>query len=178
MSAGEKALREVRHASKANKGFKMVPSDLPKAFVESPWNNWTYNATTVSATSTSLVTTVTIDTLLSQIATLLNLTSISKVRIKVHSAQVWVTPGTTLLFPRADFQFYELCKSDDQLRNTQRDQGNWSKPAKAGYCFPLVDQSEVFSIDDNARKVLSVTTGIADSVVVIRVQLLWRSLPE
>lgn len=156
----------------------MVPSDLPKAFVESPWNNWTYTTSVVSATSTNLETTVTIDSLQTQIAGSLNVTSISKIRIKVHSAQVWVMPGDSLIYPRADVQFFELSKSDDQVRNTQRDQGNWSKPAKAGYCFPLVDQSEVFDIEDNARKVLTVTTGVAGSVVTIRVQLLWRSLPE
>lgn len=173
-SAGEKALRMVRASEKANKGYKMTPSDLPKTFIEAPWNSWTFESTSLS---TATATEITVNTIITQLATKLSLTSIERVRIKIHAAQIWVLPGSTLIFPNLEATFYELSQGDQQIRSLQRDIGNWSKAAKAGYVYPTVDKSEIYNLTDKDRKVCMGLALTAGSQITLRVQVLWRSLP-
>lgn len=174
ISAGEKALQRVNLIQKANKGYKMIPTDHPKVFIEAPWNSWTFEQTFTNATAL-LTNTVSIDTILTQIATKLSLTSIEKVVIKIHAAQAWVTSGTMLVQPNLEARFFELSRGDSQVRSLQRDVGSWNKPAKAGYVYPTVDKSEIYNINDKDRKVVSVVAVAAESKTTVRVQLLWRS---
>lgn len=174
ISAGEKALQRINHIEKVNKGYKMTPTDTPKTFVEAPWNSWTFERT-AEHQADEYATEITIDNLITQLATKLSLTAIEKVVIKIHAAQAWVTTGATLIQPNLEARFYELSRVDGQVRSLQRDVGSWNKPAKAGYVYPLVDQSEVYNITDSARKVVKVTAVAAKSQVTVRVQLLWRS---
>jgi len=176
ISAGERALRMVKASEKASKGYKMAPTDLPKTFVEAPWNSWTFERTTIS-TATFEEQIVTVETIITQLATKLSLTAIERVRIKIHAGQIWAMPGTALVQPDLEARFFELSQGDQQIRSLQRDIGNWNKPAKAGYVYPTVDKSEIYNLTDKDRKVLSGTPVAIDSKVTCRVQLLWRSLP-
>lgn len=174
-SDGTRALRMLRQSEKANKGFKMTPPDLPSTFVSAPWNSWTFERTYLS-TSDNQVFPLTIELLITQIATDLSLSSIERVRIKIQSGQIWVTTGPTLVQPSFEAKFFELSQSDAQIRSLQRDVGNWNKPAKAGYVYPTVDKQEIYGINDAARDVLTATVSNLGSTVTLRVQLLWKSL--
>ncbi len=175
-SDGAKALQMVRMSTKANKGYKMTPSDLPKTFVQAPWNSWTFERTVVNASGLQ-VNETTVDIILTQIATQLSLSAIERVRIKIQAAQVWAFSAAVLLQPDVEVTFYELSQSDKQVRSLQKDIGSWNKPAKCGYVYPTVDKQEIYSNADGARLVLSTKPITAETKTTVRIQVLWRSLP-
>jgi len=175
-SSGDRALQIVKADQKAQKGYKIVPTVTPKAFVVTPWNSWTFEQTQTT-TSPNTESVVLIDTIISKLATVISLSAIDRVKIKIHAAQTWCSPNTMLILPDLEARFYELSQSDQQIRSLQRDIGAWSKPAKAGYVYPLVDRSEVYSLIDKDRRVLATTSISGNTSITNRVQLLWKSAP-
>lgn len=173
-SDGAKALRMVTSTNKAIKGYKMTPTDLPKAFVEAPWNSWTFERTNTSSSAFEEIS-LTVDDICTQIATKLEIGFIDRVRIKIQAAQVWCMAGTSLITPDVEVRFFDLVQDAKQHRSLQRVIGNWNKPAKAGFVYPIVDKQEVLGIDEATRTVLSAKPATIDSKVTQRVQVLWKS---
>lgn len=161
---------------KSQKGFKQVPPDHPTTFVKFPWNSYIYESTGLTTNDATEVI-VTMQSLLTGLTQTVNIASEDRVKLKIQKAQCWCTTNTTLIFPQIDVMFHETSQSDKQPRNTQKDSGNWNKPAKAGYVYPLVDRSEIYTLADKDRKVVTVTAANAGTEVIIRVHMLWKTGP-
>lgn len=167
---------KVAANEKSQKGFKQVPPDHPSTYVKFPWNSYIYETTGLTTGDAGEVT-VTMGSLLTGMTQSINLLNEERVKFKIQKAQCWCTTGTMLVFPKIEALFHELSQIDKQPRNTQKDSGNWNKPAKAGYVYPLVDRSEIYTIDDAARKIVTVIAANENTEVIIRVHVLWNTGP-
>lgn len=176
----ERRVDQLTHKVSANeksqKGFKQVPPNHPTTYVKFPWNSYIFETsglTTGDATDTI----VTIQSLLTGLTQDINISSEDRVKLKIQKAQCWATTGTMLVFPKLEALFHEVSQSDKQPRNTQKDSGNWNSPAKAGYVYPLVDRSEIYTLADKDRKVVTLTAANENTEVIVRVHLLWNTGP-
>merc|ERR1711981_851084 len=89
-------------------GAKMVPSPVPRAFVQIPWNSWTYEfSEDVPAASANTPLTVTVTKILQNLTDEIGLDSTASIRVKIQSAQVWVT-ASGLQYPSLTADFYEI----------------------------------------------------------------------
>jgi hypothetical protein len=168
---------EIRNLERRLTGHKTVPADNPPAFVQRPWNSWTYERTDVS-TQTDQSVTVTVEDILEQIRSELSIGGGADLRIKVHSSQVWLT-AASLIQPNLEVQFFEIANTvpaaGQYPRSTQRDLGTLQKPAKVGYQFPSADKREIMGTAQNTYNILTATSSAVDSSVTSRVQVLWQS---
>lgn len=183
-STSQLAMR-MRNLEKRLTGYKTIPQDNPPAFVQLPWNSFTFEVTQ-TGDAPGITQIITIGTILTQIATKCGLSieppNVANVRVKVQSAQVWCTVAATLLQPDMEVKFYELSgepiAANQQARSIQRDLGTLNKPAKVGYVFPNADKREIIGTDDVAAlKVLSAEAVAGGSRLTSRVQVLWQSSP-
>lgn len=174
---------QMRNMERRMTGHKTVPANNPPAFVQLPWNSFTFERTnqTTDAASSS---TVTVIDVLTQIVNKVGLSTSpdAQVRIKVRSAQVWCTVAGTLVHPDMEVQFYELSGENtsavQQPRSTQRDLGTLNLPAKVGYVFPLADAKEILAAPDAALRIVTATVAETGSELTTRIQVLWQSSPD
>lgn len=168
---------EVRNLERRLTGFKTVPADNPPAFVQVPWNSWTFERTDIS-TQAFESTTITVKDILDQIKSKVKLAESADLRIKVQSAQVWLT-AAALIQPDLEVSFYEIANTipaaGQYPRSTQRDLGTLQKPAKIGYHFPSADKREIMGNIEDSYKIMSSVANEIDSHVTSRVQVLWQS---
>jgi len=163
-------------------GFKTTPQDNPPAFVQLPWNSFTFERTDTLTDPKQLVSVITVQDIIIQIAAKCGLATtppdVANVRVKVQGCQVWMTVGSTLLVPDMEVRFFELSgetASGQQVRSTQRDLGTLNKPAKVGYQFPSADKREIIAEGGVQLKVVQTTAAEAGGNITSRIQVLWQS---
>lgn len=162
-------------------GHKTVPQDNPPAYVALPWNSFTYEKTQEAGQALATQST-TVQEVISQIAARCGLADtpprVADVRIKVLSAQVWGTIGSTLAVPEISVEFYEIAgetPTTQRPRSSQRDIGTLNKPAKVGYVYPVADQREIVADDAVALKIADAIAVYEGMNLTTRVQVLWQS---
>jgi len=138
-------------------GSKTVPAINPPAFVQLPWNSWTFERLDKTVTDLELVT-VSVNDIITQIKGRLQLSDSADIRIKVQSAQIWVKQA-----------------ADQYARSTQRDKGTLNMPARCGYMFPSADRREVLGASEVSLNVVAGQATNSGSDLTFRVQVLWQS---
>lgn len=158
-------------------GHKTVPATNPPAFVQLPWNSWTFERTDIT-TSDLQGFNITVGDVLTQIRSRLQLTDVADIRIKVQSSQIWCT-ASGLVFPDLEATFYELTGETTSTlqypRSSQRDKGTLNMPARCGYMYPNSDKREVVG---SPEAQLIIANGVATTLgsnITFRVQVLWQS---
>lgn len=158
-------------------GHKTVPAINPPAFVQLPWNSWTFERTETTSSDLQGFN-ITVNDVLGQIKSRLLLGDGADVRIKVQACQIWVT-ASGLLLPDLEATFYELVgqstPTNQYPRSTQRDIGTLNMPARCGYQYPSADKREVLGAPDSG---LIISNGVATSSgsnLTFRVQVLWQA---
>jgi hypothetical protein len=167
-------LRRLRHDIQ---GHEIVPASDPSAFVEIPWNSWTYEVTNTSATASQGYY-VTVQDVLTQIKDRIGLSGTAVIRLKVQSARVWLTSaGGDFPHPELRSSFYEINGQSGSAtaRSIQRDLGTLNTPAKAGYSYPIDDRKEVLTSANNAISLCSAIATETGSRTTMRLQVLWQS---
>jgi len=158
-------------------GSKTVPALNPPAFVQLPWNSWTFERLDKTVTDLELVT-VSVNDIITQIKGRLQLSDNADIRIKVQSAQIWVT-ASSLIYPDLEATFFELSgekqAADQYARSTQRDKGTLNMPARCGYMFPSADKREVLGASEKSLNVVAGQATNTGSDITFRVQVLWQS---
>lgn len=158
-------------------GHRTVPAPNPPAFVQLPWNSWTYQRTDRTQSQLERVL-VTVGDITGQIKAQLGIDNPQEnkgIRIKVQGAQVWCT-ASTLVLPRINCTFYELESGSNQPRSNQVDVGTLQNPAKCGYKFPNSDSKNVLITPfDSEQNVCDAIAESQDSDVTLRVQVLWQT---
>jgi len=158
-------------------GHKTVPATNPPAFVQLPWNSWTFERAETTNSDLQGIS-ITVNDVLSQIRTRVNLADGADVRIKVQSSQIWCT-AAGLVYPDLEATFYELSgestSTSQNPRSNQRDKGTLNMPARCGYMYPSADKRDIVGTDQGG---LIISNGIATSSgseLTFRVQVLWQS---
>lgn len=158
-------------------GHKTVPATNPPAFVQLPWNSWTFERTETTTSDLQGVS-ILVSDILAQIKARLLLTTGADLRIKVQSAQIWCT-ASNLIYPDLAATFYELSgesvPTNQNPRSSQRDKGTLNMPARCGYMYPNADKREILGTNQGG---LIVSNGVATSSgseLTFRVQVLWQS---
>jgi len=158
-------------------GHKTVPATNPPAFVQLPWNSWTFERTD-STTSDLQGINITVGDVLTQIRARLLIADNADIRIKVQSSQIWCT-AASLVYPDLEATFFELSGETTSIgqnpRSSQRDKGTLNMPARCGYMYPSADKREIVGADQSQ---LIIANGIATatgSELTFRVQVLWQS---
>lgn len=175
-SATQQELRAVeRRLTNRMMGHSFKPSMEPTAFVQRPWNSWTFERTNTTTGELEGVG-ITIANIISQIQSRNGLDSDNKVVLKIQSAAIWCT-AAGLIQPDIECKFYELNEKTvlpQQPRSVQRDLGTLNRPAKCGYVFPLADSKEIIFDDESALLVTVATAVAVGSVVTTRIHVLWQ----
>jgi hypothetical protein len=153
----------------------------PPAYVQRPWNAWTFQRTDVT-TAAFETTSITVGSIIDQIRGRCNINTTgsgdigNQISLRIQMAQVWVT-AAGLILPDLECQFFELNPNDSsqQIRYTQRDVGTLNSPAKCGYRYPANDTKEVLSDGDSTLSVVATTAAATGSDITHRIKVLWRS---
>jgi len=162
-------------------GAKMVPSMVPRAFVQFPWNSWTFeDSQDVSDTATQTLE-ITFQKIASQFQQLLGISGSLSLRVKVQSAQVWCT-ASGLAYPQMQADFYEIggnTVNAASVRSSQADKGTLNMPARAGYIYPVSDSKDVLNSGESGLKIVAAKTDLTSgATLTIRVQVLWQIRPS
>lgn len=168
--------QEMQALKNSINGRKTTPSAVPRAFVQIPWNSWTFERT--NTTNADLVEEfVTINDIATQLRNKIGLDTTADLRIKIHSAQIWATVSSTLLQPDLTCRFYEINgeSSNAPPRCEKRDLGTLNMPAKCGYIYPSTDQREIIRPGDSgSARVCSGAAVTQGTAITTRVQILWQ----
>lgn len=174
------ALTAVRNLERKITGHKTVPANNPPAFVQRPWNSWTFERAEVT-TETFQGFNITVGDIIDQIRGKCAIAAEgNQILIKVQASQIWCT-ASNLTYPDLDAAFFELAGEsasiDQKERSTQRDKGTLNMPSKVGYVYPTADRKDILGINQRG---LIVCNGIATAIgsnLTFRVQVLWQSSP-
>lgn len=180
-SAAPVTRRELTALKNEVTGCRVRPQANPPAYVQRPWNSWTFQRTDVT-TATFETTFITVGSIIDQIRGRCNINTTgsgeigNQISIRIQMAQVWVT-AAGLILPDMEVQFFELNPNDanQQIRYTQRDVGTLNMPAKCGYRYPMNDTKEVLSDNDSTLNVVATAAEATGSEVTHRIKVLWRS---
>lgn len=161
-------------------GHKMVPANNPPAFVQRPWNNWTFERLETTTTDLQGIN-ITVGDIIDQIRAKNAIAETgNQILIKVQAAQIWCT-ASGLIYPDLDAAFYELAgestSTDQNERSTQRDKGTLNMPAKVGYVYPSTDRKDILGANQRGLIVCNGIATEATSNLTFRVQVLWQSSP-
>ena len=169
--------RRMRQLERRLTGHKTVPATNPPAFVQLPWFSWTFERTDIT-TSDLQGFNITVTDILNQLRARVGLDQNADVRIRIQSAQIWVT-ASGLVLPDLEATFYDIASQttavNQQPRSVQRDKGTLNMPARCGYNHPSVDKREIV---DTTQGGLIVSNGVATTTgsnITFRVQILWQS---
>jgi len=160
-------------------GCKTRPPQIPRTFVQYPWNSWTYESvftTTDSIDSFS----VTVEQLTADLTGKLGLSNDDGLRLKIQHAQVWCT-ASSLVYPSIQADFYEINgnqANNASVRSTQIDKGTLNVPARAGYMYPVSDSKDVLNGGDTQLNVVAAKADATGSTLTFRVHLLWQVRPS
>lgn len=161
-------------------GHKINPAIDPPAFVDRPWNDWTFSRSDVTLAAQQ-VDQVTVGDIINQIRARCNIAAVGDtasdnyIQLRIKRAQVWCTVADTLLQPDLDVNFYELSGDNKVVRKQIRDLGTLNRPAKVGYQYPVTDSQDVLDNDNASNIILQSVAVSTGSVITSRVSLLWRS---
>lgn len=180
-SAAPVTRRELTALRHEVTGCKMRPQANPPAYVQRPWNSWTFQRTDVTTAQFETVF-ITVGSIIDQIRGRCNINTTgsgdigNQISIRIQMSQVWVT-ASGLILPDMEVQFFELNPNDtnQQIRYTQRDVGTLNMPAKCGYRYPMNDTKEVLSDGDSTLNVVATAAQATGSEVTHRIKVLWRS---
>lgn len=169
--------RRFKQLERRFTGHKTVPATNPPAFVQLPWNSWTFERTDISTQAVQGFN-ITVNDILGQIRGRIGISQEADIRIKIQGAQVWCT-ASGLVLPDLEATFYDVAgestATTQQPRSVQRDIGTLNMPARCGYNPPSADKREIV---DATQGTLIITNGIAittGSNITFRVQVLWQS---
>lgn len=175
--AQESVNQRIRQLERRLTGHKTVPATNPPAFVQVPWNSWTFERTDTTSQDLQGFN-ITVNDVLTQIKNRLLLQDNSDLRIKVQSAQIWCT-AAGLIYPDLEATFYELAgettSTSQYPRSVQRDKGTLNMPARCGYMYPSADKREIVGTPQAG---LIISTGVATqtgSELTFRIQVLWQA---
>jgi len=163
-------------------GHSVVPSLDPHAYVQRPWNSWTFQRTEFTTADFETVD-ITVQDVVDQIRSRCNINATgasgeaNQIQVRIQAGYFWVT-AASLIQPDLEAQFYELSPVvpiSQNVRSTQRDVGTLNMPAKVGYSFPSTDSKEVLGTNDGNSKIMSCTAAANGSRVTSRIILLWKS---
>lgn len=161
-------------------GHKINPAIDPPAYIDRPWNDWTFSRTLVTQEPVATYQ-VTVGDIINQIRNRCNINSVGQqssvnyIQLRIMRAQVWCTVAETLLQPDLDVSFYELSGDNKVVRKQIRDLGTLNRPAKVGYQFPVTDSQDVLDDNNAANNILQLTVIKQGSYVTERVKVLWKS---
>lgn len=180
-SAAPVTRRELTALRQEVTGCKMRCQANPPAYVQRPWNSWTFQRTDVT-TATFETVTISVGSIIDQIRGRCNINTTgsgdigNQISLRIQMAQVWVT-AAGLILPDLEVQFFELNPNDasQQIRYTQRDVGTLNMPAKCGYRYPMNDTKEVLSDGDSTLSVVATAAEAIGSEITHRIKVLWRS---
>lgn len=167
---------EMRALKNSINGTKTSPTAVPRAFVQVPWNSWTYERSVIT-NAVFVEEFVTINDVATQLRNRIGLDTTADLRIKVQSAQIWATVSATLLQPDITCRFYEINgeSSNAPPRLEKRDLGTLNMPAKAGYNYPATDKREIIRPSDSGSvRICSGEAAASGTTVTLRVQILWQ----
>jgi len=168
--------QEMQALKNSINGTKTSPTAVPRAFVQIPWNSWTFERSNI--TNADFVEEfVTINDIATQLRGKIGLVPSADLRIKIQSAQIWATVSSTLLQPDITCRFYEINgeSSNAPPRLEKRDLGTLNMPAKAGYIYPATDKREIIRpTDSGSVRVCSGSAVASGTTVTLRVQILWQ----
>lgn len=159
-------------------GPKIVPSQVPRGFVQYPWNTWTYESVFTTTDNVSTFT-VGVDELTADLVSKLGLSSSSNIRLKVQTAQVWCT-ASGLVYPELAADFFEINGNSvnaASVRSSQRDKGTLNMPARLGYMYPVSDSKDVLNSGDATLNIVAASAVEAGSNLTVRVHMLWQIRP-
>jgi len=169
--------QRFRNLERRLTGHKTVPATNPPAFVQLPWNSWTFERTD-NSTSDLQGFNITVGDILTQIRSRLQLSDGADIRIKVQSSQIWLT-AANLIFPDLEATFYELSgestSTDQNPRSVQRDKGTLNMPARCGYMYPSADKREIVGANQSTLIVANGIATTSGSDITFRIQVLWQS---
>lgn len=170
-------IQRIRMLERRLTGHKTVPALNPPAFVQLPWNSWTFERLETTNTDLQGVS-ITVGDVLTQIRSRLLLQDGADIRIKVHSAQIWCT-AAGLIYPDLESAFYELSGETSavtqQPRSTQRDKGTLNMPARCGYQYPSSDKREILDVNSSGLIIMNGIATSSGSDLTFRCQVLWQS---
>lgn len=174
-----RAMRAIKQLSNSISGHKVTPSMNPTAFVQRPWNSWTFERA-VTTEAELATTSITAADIVTQLRGFNGIAAEADVLIKVQSSSVWCT-ASSLIYPDLEVAFYEISgessTSLQQERSLQRDKGTLNVPARCGYQFPLADRKEILGSNQGALDILTARVTDIGSKLTMRVHVLWQSRP-
>lgn len=175
---GQSAHTAIRALERRITGHRTVPAMNPPAFVQRPWNSWTFERleTTTEAFQGF---NITVNDVITQIRGKCAIAAEgNQILIKVRSAQIWCT-ASSLIYPDVDAAFYELAGETDSIeqneRSAKRDKGTLNAPARVGYVFPTADQKDILGSSRGGLIICNAVATQANSNLTFRVQVLWQS---
>jgi len=175
---GNRLKREIANLRADLMGRKLVPRADPPAFVQRPWNSWTYNTTKtgVEAGAQELVET---NTIINQLIKNIGLDTTAIVELKVINAYCWCSStGPGFASQVLQTMYYEGSVSSagtQAVRSDQRDVGTLSRPARTGYEWPANEQRNVFIRGGTSTALVTAIALEAGSSLTVRVHCLWRA---
>lgn len=174
------AMQAVRNLERRMTGHKTVPANNPPAFVQRPWNSWTFERLETTDANLQGVN-ITVGDVIDQIRTKCAIAAQgNQILIKIQSSQIWCT-ASGLIYPDLDAAFYELAgettSTDQNERSSQRDKGTLNMPAKVGYVYPSTDRKDILNVNDRSLIICNGIATEAGSNLTFRVQVLWISSP-
>lgn len=172
----------IRQLERRLTGHKTVPANNPPAYVQRPWNSWTFERTEITTADLQGYS-ITVGDIINQIRAKCNIAAdnqgvANQILIKVQSSQIWCT-ASGLILPDVDAAFYELSgekvATAQNERSSQRDKGTLNMPAKVGYMYPNADRKDIFGPAEAALLVCNAIATESGSNLIFRVQVLWQS---
>lgn len=171
----ESQIRRLRHQMT---GHTVVPSADPSAFVQRPWNQWTFEITSAADEGGSTLD-ITTEQISNQIYNKCGLASTAILEIKILDGYAWgATRATEFKPPVMDVHFYELEVSSagtSGVRQYIRDVGTIQRPARAGYVYPVTDSRNVFIRGETNTPVMKVTSLAEYMTLTARCHVLWKA---
>lgn len=172
----------IRQLERRLTGHKTVPANNPPAFVQKPWNSWTFERTEITSADLQGYS-ITVGDIIDQIRARCNIAAVNngvanQILIKIQSSQIWCT-ASGLILPDMDASFYELAgeklPTTQNVRSAQRDKGTLNMPAKVGYMYPSNDKKDIFGPAESQLLICDAIGTETGSNLIFRVQVLWQS---
>jgi len=172
--------REMVLLNRRMMGARLIPKSDPPAFIQRPWNTWTFEQTTTGTTNDKLETSS--KSIINQIIASTGLDSTAIVEIKVLDAYAWLSANSSSsgVIERTvlDTRYYEGSVSaagTSAIRSDQRDVGTLTQPARTGYMWPANEQRNIFIKGGTETPLTQNTIILGPGTLTVRIHVLWRS---
>lgn len=171
--------REIASINRRMTGHRLVPRGDPPAFVQRPWNQWTFERSNDAEEAAE--DTISTGDVIGQIVANCGLDTTAQVEIKCLNAYSWYSinvDGGSASRPILDTEYYEGSISSSgvsAVRLDARDVGTLTGFARTGYEWPINEQRNIFvkgATDTPLVRNLCVT---GPGQLTVRIHVLWRS---